>query len=126
MARPLQIEMAGGLDHVMSRGNERRAIVRQHADRQQRLDWLQRTVQTPSAWGRTPARSWPLPRRSPARSCTASWPNSKSGPLLTIDGLTPVAHGQRLLDGEGGLVRDNLSVDQWDGLLVCVHVPAPV
>ncbi len=30
----------------MSRGNERRAIVRDDADRQRRLDWLQRTVQT--------------------------------------------------------------------------------
>ena len=54
MARPLRIEMAGGLVHVMSRGNERRAIVRRHADRQPRLECLQRTVQTPIAWGRTP------------------------------------------------------------------------
>ncbi len=38
--------MAGGLYHVMSRGNERRAIVRDDADRQRRLDWLQRTVAT--------------------------------------------------------------------------------
>ena len=40
MARPLRIELAGGLYHVMSRGNERRAIVRDDADRQRRLDWL--------------------------------------------------------------------------------------
>ena len=46
MARPLRIELAGGLYHVMSRGNERRAIVRDDADRQRRLDWLQRTVAT--------------------------------------------------------------------------------
>src|SRR5271157_3385980 len=46
MARPLRIEMAGGLYHVMSRGNERRPIVRDDADRQRRLDWLQRTVET--------------------------------------------------------------------------------
>jgi putative transposase len=46
MARPLRIEVAGGLYHVMSRGNERRAIVRDDADRQRRLDWLQRTVET--------------------------------------------------------------------------------
>ena len=46
MARPLRIELAGGLYHVMSRGNERRAIVRDDADRQRRLDWLQRTVET--------------------------------------------------------------------------------
>ena len=45
MARPLRIELAGGLYHVMSRGNERRAIVRDDADRQRRLDWLQRTVE---------------------------------------------------------------------------------
>src|SRR5271169_1035762 len=46
MARPLRIELAGGLYHVMSRGNERRAIVRDDADRQRRLDGLQRTVAT--------------------------------------------------------------------------------
>ncbi len=46
MARPLRVELAGGLYHVMSRGNERRPIVRDDADRQRRLDWLQRTVET--------------------------------------------------------------------------------
>lgn len=46
MARPLRIEYAGALYHVMSRGNERRPIVRDDADRQRRLDWLQRTVET--------------------------------------------------------------------------------
>jgi putative transposase len=46
MARPLRIELASGLYHVMSRGNERQAIVRDDADRQRRLDWLQRTVET--------------------------------------------------------------------------------
>lgn len=46
MARPLRIEFAGGIYHVMSRGNERRAIVRDDADRQRRLAWLQRTVET--------------------------------------------------------------------------------
>jgi REP-associated tyrosine transposase len=46
MARPLRIEFAGGLYHVMSRGNDRRAIVRDDADRQRRLDWLERTVET--------------------------------------------------------------------------------
>ncbi len=45
MARPLRVELAGGLYHVMSRGNERRPIVRDDADRQRRLDWLQRTVE---------------------------------------------------------------------------------
>jgi REP element-mobilizing transposase RayT len=46
MARPLRIEFAGALYHVMSRGNERRAVVRDDADRQKRLDWLERTVET--------------------------------------------------------------------------------
>jgi len=46
MARPLRIEYPGALHHVMSRGNERRAVVRDHADRLRRLDWLRRTVET--------------------------------------------------------------------------------
>jgi putative transposase len=46
MARPLRIEFADALYHVMSRGNNRRAIVRDDADRQRRLEWLARTVET--------------------------------------------------------------------------------
>lgn len=46
MARPLRIEFDGALYHLMSRGNERRPIVRDDADRQRRLDWLRRTVET--------------------------------------------------------------------------------
>jgi len=46
MARPLRIEFAGALYPVMSRGNDRRAIVREDADRQRRIDWLRRTVET--------------------------------------------------------------------------------
>jgi REP element-mobilizing transposase RayT len=46
MARPLRIEYPGACYHVMSRGNERRAIVRDDADRHKRLDWLRRTVET--------------------------------------------------------------------------------
>ena len=46
MARPLRIEMAGGLYNVMSRDNERWVFVRDDADRQRWLDWLQRTVET--------------------------------------------------------------------------------
>ena len=46
MARPLRIEFPGAVYHVMSRGNERRAIVRDDADRRKRLDWLRRTVET--------------------------------------------------------------------------------
>ncbi len=46
MARPLRIEFAGALYHVMSRGNERRRIVRDDRDRQKRLDCVRRTVET--------------------------------------------------------------------------------
>ena len=46
MARPLRIEFPGALYHVMSRGNERQPIVRDDGDRQRRLDWLRRTVET--------------------------------------------------------------------------------
>ena len=46
MARPLRVEFPGALYHVISRGNERRPIVRDDEDRQRRLDWLRRTVQT--------------------------------------------------------------------------------
>jgi len=46
MSRPLRIEFSGALYHVMSRGNERGDIVRDDRDRQKRLDWLQRTVET--------------------------------------------------------------------------------
>ncbi|MBN1343264.1 MAG: transposase [Phycisphaerae bacterium] len=46
MARPLRIEFEGALYHVMSRGNERRAIVKDDVDRRRRVDWLGRTVET--------------------------------------------------------------------------------
>ena len=46
MARPLRIEFPGALYHVMSRGNERRRIVRDDADRQKWIEWLRRTVKT--------------------------------------------------------------------------------
>ncbi len=45
MARPLRIAFPGALYDVISRGNERQAIVRDGADRRKRLDWLRRTVQ---------------------------------------------------------------------------------
>jgi len=45
MARPLRVEFAGALYHVISRG-ERKEIVRDDADREKRLDWLRRTVET--------------------------------------------------------------------------------
>ena len=44
MARPLRIEYEGALYHVMSRGNERRAIVRDDSDRAKRLHWYKETV----------------------------------------------------------------------------------
>ncbi len=46
MARPLRIEYPGALYHVVSRGNEQRPIVADDADRNKRLEWLRRTVQT--------------------------------------------------------------------------------
>ncbi len=46
MARPLRIEFAGALYHLMSRGNERGRIARDDADREKRLDWLRRTIET--------------------------------------------------------------------------------
>ena len=46
MARPLRIEFAGALYHGISRGNERKPIVRDDLDREKRLDWLRRTVET--------------------------------------------------------------------------------
>jgi putative transposase len=46
MARPLGIEFPGGHYHVMSRGNDRRAIVRDDRDRQKWIDWLRRAVET--------------------------------------------------------------------------------
>ena len=46
MARPLRIEFPGALYHVMSRGNERRPIVKDDRDRARRLEWLRRTVET--------------------------------------------------------------------------------
>jgi REP element-mobilizing transposase RayT len=46
MARPLRIQYPGAVYHVVCRGNERRPIVRDDADREKRLDWLRRTVET--------------------------------------------------------------------------------
>jgi len=46
MARPLRIEYPGALYHVISRGNEQRPIVTDNSDRNKRLEWLRRTVQT--------------------------------------------------------------------------------
>ena len=46
MGRPLRIEYCGVLHHVLSRGNERRPVVRDDADRVRRLDWLRRAGET--------------------------------------------------------------------------------
>ncbi len=46
MARPLRIECHDALYHVMSRGNDRRTVVRDDADCERRLEWLARTVET--------------------------------------------------------------------------------
>ena len=46
MARPLRIQFSGALYHVISRGNARGRIVLDEADREKRLDWLRRTVET--------------------------------------------------------------------------------
>ena len=46
MARPLRIQFPGAVYHVISRGNERKPIVRDDDDRKKRLDWLQRAVET--------------------------------------------------------------------------------
>ena len=44
MARPLRIEFPGALHNVISRGDNRRRIVWDDADRRRRLDWLARVV----------------------------------------------------------------------------------
>ena len=44
MARPLRIQFPGAVYHVISRGNQRKAIVRDDADREKRLDWLRRAL----------------------------------------------------------------------------------
>ena len=49
MARPLRIEFAGALYHVISRGNGRQWIVRGERDRQRRLDGLAWAVEE-HAW----------------------------------------------------------------------------
>jgi len=46
VARALRIEFPGALYHVMSRGNERKPIVRDDGDREKRLEWLRRSVET--------------------------------------------------------------------------------
>lgn len=45
MARPLRIELEGGLYHVTSRGIARHRIFRDDADCRQRLEWLRQTVE---------------------------------------------------------------------------------
>ena len=44
MSRPLRIEYEDALHHVISRGDNRRRIVWDDADRRKRLAWLERVV----------------------------------------------------------------------------------
>ena len=44
VARPLRLEVAGGIYHVTARGNERRAIYRDDTDRRSFLEALQKTL----------------------------------------------------------------------------------
>ena len=46
MARPIRIQFPDALYHVISRGNEKKPIVRDDVDRHKRIDWLRRTVET--------------------------------------------------------------------------------
>ena len=46
MARPLKIQYPGALHHVICRGNARGWIVWDDTDREKRLGWLRRTVET--------------------------------------------------------------------------------
>jgi REP element-mobilizing transposase RayT len=46
MARPIRVQFEDAVYHVMSRGNARQDIVLGDADRETRLDWLQRIVET--------------------------------------------------------------------------------
>ena len=45
MARPLRIAYPGAVYHVTSRGNERKAIYRDDADRQKFLETIEETVE---------------------------------------------------------------------------------
>jgi hypothetical protein len=45
MARPLRINFAGAIYHVMSRANARQSIVRDDADRDKRVRWIRKTVE---------------------------------------------------------------------------------
>lgn len=46
MARPLRVQFRGAIYHVMSRGSERRPIVRNDSDRTRWMERLRRTVET--------------------------------------------------------------------------------
>jgi len=46
MARPLRVQFRGAIYHVMSRGIERRPIVRDDSDRTRWMERLRRTVET--------------------------------------------------------------------------------
>jgi len=46
MARPLRIQFPGAVYLAIARGSERKPIIRDGDDRQKRLDWLQRAIET--------------------------------------------------------------------------------
>lgn len=46
MARPLRVEFAGALYHIVSRADGKKPIFRDDTDREKRLEWLSRTVDT--------------------------------------------------------------------------------
>lgn len=46
MASPLRVQFPGAIYHVMSRGSQRRPIIRDDSDRTRWMEWLRRTVET--------------------------------------------------------------------------------
>ncbi|MFV2067116.1 MAG: hypothetical protein ACC645_09065 [Pirellulales bacterium] len=46
MAGPLRIQFPDAVYHVISRGNERKPIVRNDGDREKRLEWLHLAIET--------------------------------------------------------------------------------
>lgn len=45
MARPLRLQFAGALNHVVSHGNDRQKLFTDDKDRERRVEWLRRTVE---------------------------------------------------------------------------------
>lgn len=119
VASPLRTEFPGALHHVMPRGNERWGIVRDDADRERRLHWPQRTIDTSGCSGHSRAirrrRGEPAPgsfapgatirRRHPLRRPSArcgSVPLRSLAWLYTYCGLSPRATVSPSTSGCGG------------------------